>query len=153
VIKLLNDLKIAEDERSKLRSALIGLSEAVLRYNKVSLSSDAAIRLDLEATMRESAKVLGINAPDAVNAQAEPSTLTDGMVVSIKEDLNLVVANIGSRHGVKVGMPFDIVRGDNIVGSVRIVDVREKIAGGLIQYLSDQERIRTGDRLKVASQQ
>jgi hypothetical protein len=63
------------------------------------------------------------------------------------------VANIGSRHGVKVGMPFDVVRGDNIVGSVRIVDVREKIAGGLIQYLTDRERIKTGDRLKVASQQ
>ena len=153
VIKLLNDLKIAEDERSKLRSALIGLSEAVLRFNKVSLSSDAAIRLDLEATMRESAKVLGINAPDAVSASPEPSTLTDGMVVSIKDELNLVVANIGSRHGVKVGMPFDVVRGDNIVGTVRIVDVREKIAGGLIQYLTDRERIKTGDRLKVASQQ
>jgi hypothetical protein len=153
VIKLLNDLKIAEDERSKLRSALIGVSEAVLRYNKVSLSSDAAVRLDLEAAMRESAKVLGINAPDAVNASPEPSTLTDGMVVSIKEDLNLVVANIGSRQGVKIGMPFDVVRGDNVVGSVRIVDVREKIAGGLIQYLNDRERIKTGDRLKIASQQ
>jgi len=103
--------------------------------------------------MRESAKVLGINAPDAVNAPPEPSTLTDGMVVSIKDELNLVVANIGSRNGVKVGMPFDVVRGDNIVGSVRIVDVREKIAGGLIQYLTDRERIKTGDRLKVASQQ
>ena len=124
-----------------------------MRYNKVSLSSDAAIRLDLEATMRESAKVLGINAPDAVTASPEPSTLTDGMVVSIKDELNLVVANIGSRHGVTVGMPFDVVRGDNIVGSVRIVDVREKIAGGLIQYLTDRERIKTGDRLKVASQQ
>ena len=34
VIKLLNDLKIAEDERSKLRSALIGLSEAVLQLQQ-----------------------------------------------------------------------------------------------------------------------
>ena len=81
--------------------------------------------------MRDSAKVLGVNAPDAVNASPEPSTLTDGMVVSIKEELHLVVANIGSRHGVKVGMPFQVVRGDNVIGSVRIVDVREKIAGGV----------------------
>jgi hypothetical protein len=153
LVKLLNDLKIAEDDRRSLRSALIGLSEAVLRYSKVSVSSDATTRLDLEATMRDSAKALGVNATDAVNAPAEPSTLTDGMIVSIKDDLNLVVANIGSRNGVKLGMPFDVVRGDKVIGSVRIVDVREKIAGALIQYLSDQERIKINDRLKVASKQ
>jgi hypothetical protein len=50
-------------------------------------------------------------------------------------------------------MPFDVVRGDKVIGSVRIVDVREKIAGALIQYLSDQERIKINDRLKVASKQ
>jgi hypothetical protein len=152
LLKLLNDLKIAEDDRRTLRSALIALSESVLRYSKVSVSNDATTRLDLEAAMRDSAKVLGLNEAGSVNASADPSTLTDGMVVSIKEDLNLVVANIGSQHGVKVGMPFEVVRDNAIVGSIRVVDVREKIAGALIQNLSGAERIKIHDRLKVASQ-
>ena len=48
------------------------------------------------------------------------------MAISVKDDLALVVMNLGSKQGVKVGMPFQVIRGEHIVGSVRVVDVREK---------------------------
>ena len=153
LVKLLSELKTGEDERTKLRDTLMGLSEAVLRYEKKTVSSDPAARLDLEAAMRDAAKALGVAPPDAVTGVPIPSTLTDGMVVSIKEDLALIVANLGSRHGVKIGMPFDIIRDNSVIGTVRVVDVREKIAGALIQNLSDKEKVKVGDRLKVAAQQ
>jgi hypothetical protein len=58
--------------------------------------------------------------------------------------------NLGNSHGVKVGMPFQVIRAGKIVGSVRVVDVREKIAGAYIQDLSsEKERIKVGDHLKV----
>jgi cell shape-determining protein MreC len=76
------------------------------------------------------------------------------MVISIKEDLALVVANLGSRQGVKVGMPFQVRRGNAVVGTIRVVDVREKIAGAVIQSLSSEtQKIEVGDRLKVDAQQ
>ena len=75
------------------------------------------------------------------------------MIVSVKEDLALIIANIGIRHGVRLGMPFDVIRDQTVIGTVRIVDVRDKIAGALIQNLSDRETVKVGDRLKVVAQQ
>jgi len=72
------------------------------------------------------------------------------MVVSIKEELSLVVANVGNRQGVRVGMPFKVVRDDRVIGTVRVVDVREKICGAVIQSLdSEKTKIKVGDRLMV----
>ncbi len=153
LVKLLSELKASGDERAKLRDTLIGLSEAVLRYEKKTVSNDPAARLDLEAAMRDAAIALGVAPPEAVTAVPIPSTLTDGMVVSTEPSLALFVMNLGTRHGVKVGMPFDVIRDQKVIGTVRVVDVREKIAGALIQNLSDKEKIKVGDRLKVAAQQ
>jgi hypothetical protein len=47
-------------------------------------------------------------------------------------------------------MPFRIVRGNNVIGNVQVVEVREKIAGAVIQHLSfEREQIKVGDRLVV----
>ena len=75
------------------------------------------------------------------------------MVVDTKEDLSLVVANIGSKHGVKVGMPFQVWRDNRRIGNVRVVDVRDRISGAIIQNLeSEKETVKTGDRLRVDAQ-
>ena len=153
LVKLLSELKTGEDERAKLRDTLIGLTEAVLRYEKKTASNDPAARLDLEAAMRDASKALIVAPPETLTAAPIPSTLTDGMVVSFKDDLALIVMNLGSRHGVNVGMPFEVIRDQKVIGTVRVVDVREKIAGALIQNLSDKEQIKQGDRLRVAAQQ
>jgi hypothetical protein len=76
------------------------------------------------------------------------------MVISIKEELGLIVANIGSRQGVAVGMPFQVIRDDRLIGTVRMIDVRERIAGAVVQDLSsEKEKIKVGDRLKIAARQ
>ena len=108
----------------------------------------------LEARLRSVSEALGIPGSDSgagnSKSAAMPGSLTDGMVVSIKEELSLVVANVGSRQGVRVGMPFKVVRDDHIIGTVRVVDVREKICGAVIQSLdSEKNKIKVGDRLMV----
>jgi hypothetical protein len=80
--------------------------------------------------------------------------LADGQIVSLSEELGLVVANIGSKQGVTSGMPFQVFRENRYVGSIRVVDAREKIAGAVIENLSSaKERIQVGDRLRVAARQ
>ena len=92
--------------------------------------------------------------PRGERAGTVPATLTDAKVISIKEELALVVANVGRRQGVKVGMPFKVVRGDGEIGLVRVVDVRDGISGAVIQSLeSDKNKIKVGDRLQVATTQ
>jgi hypothetical protein len=150
LLAAVSDLKVVEDERKRLQEALIQLSEAVLRYEKATVSNDPEARLSLEAGMRRAGQALGIAPPQSVEAAAVSSTLADGMVISYKKELALVVTNIGARHGVKVGMPFQVLRGKNLIGTIRMVDVREKIAGAVIQNLnSEKETIKVGDRVKV----
>jgi len=158
LLKAVRDLQLVQNEKDKLADELVQLSEAVLRYTKGATTDDAEARLSLEGRMRNVAGALGIPGNEtgdsnAGNTAGGGSDLTNGMVISIKEELSLVVANVGSRQGVKVGMPFRLIRGDTEIGVVRVVDVREKISGAVIQSLdSEKNKIKVGDRLRVDAQ-
>ena len=62
--------------------------------------------------------------------------------------------NIGDKQGVKIGMPLQVMRGDQIDRTVRVVDVRQKIGGAVIQEMnSEKDQIKVGDHLKVDAHQ
>lgn len=150
LLQAVSDLKIAQDEKNKLADQLVRLSEAMLRYLKTATSTDADARMALETELRAVNEVLGIPSSQAVEAEPASATLTDAMVISVKEELALVVANVGSKQGVQAGMPFKVMRGDDQIALVRVVDVRDKISGAVIQELSStKEKIKVGDRLRV----
>jgi hypothetical protein len=154
LLKAVRDLELLQKERDKLAEQLVRLSEALVRYLKNAESSDGEARMALEAEMREASELLGVTPPHTAQAGAVPATLTDGMVISIKAEYALVVANLGRMHGVKMGMPFQVWRGDTLIGQVRVVDVREKISGAVIQSLiSAKDKVKVGDRLKVDARQ
>lgn len=154
LLQAVSNFRLAEDQRQKLAQAAVGLNEAIIAYLATATSPDPAARLRLEAQVRTVNEAMGEAPATAVEAAPALATLTDGQIISIKEELALIVANVGARQGVKVGMPFQIVRGEQIIGSVRIVDVREKVAGAVIQNLSsEKDKVRVGDRLKVAATQ
>jgi hypothetical protein len=74
----------------------------------------------------------------------------DGKVLSVKEEWSLVVGDLGARQGVKIGMPLRVVRSGKTIATLRVVDVREKISGAVIQELdSDKTKIKVGDRLQA----
>lgn len=154
LLKAVSDLRIVQTEKDKLSDQLVRLSEAMLRFLKTASSTDADARMAVEAEMRNSNEALGLPSSQAHEAAAVPSTLVDAMVISIKEEWALVVMNVGGRQGVKIGMPFQVIRGDSEIGLIRVVNVRENISGAVIQSLdSDKNKIKVGDRLKVAAQQ
>lgn len=153
LLAAVNDLRLVDEQRRKVTDTLVGLSETVVRFLQGATSTDSEARMALETHLRSSSEVLGKTSPTVVEGGAAQATLTDAMVISIKDELSLIVTNVGVRHGVKVGMPFQVIRDNREVGTVRIVDVREKIAGAVIQNLSsEKEKIQVGDRLKVAAQ-
>jgi len=154
LLQAVNDLRIAEDERKKFAEALTGMTETLITYLKNSVSKDPESRLTLEAQLRRSHELLGTTPSGVAQGAPVVATLNDGMVIGLKDELSLVVANIGTKHGVKIGMPFQILRNDHIIGTVRVVDVRDKICGAVIQDLtSEKDKIKQGDRLKVAASQ
>jgi hypothetical protein len=150
LLKAVSDLKIVQDQKDKLSEQLIRLNEAVLRYVKNASSVDGDARMALETEMRSSSGLLGIAGAGQPAATRDPAgTLTDARVISVKDELALVVANLGRQQGVKIGMPFQVWREGRKIGIVRVVDVRETISGAVIQSLDPSEKVKVGDTLRV----
>jgi hypothetical protein len=129
---------------------MLRLDEAVLCYLKTSQSADAKARMDVETQLRSIDKLVtkSSNAPDL----PEPS-LMDGNVISVKDEWSFVVGNFGEKQGVKVGMPMRVMRGDKRIATLRVIDVRQRICGAVIQEMdSKKDRIKVGDRLQVDAQ-
>jgi FtsZ-binding cell division protein ZapB len=150
LLAAVSDLQLAQKERDQYRDEMLRLDEAVLCYLKTSQGGDAKARMELETQLRNIDKLVAksANAPDL----AEP-TLMDGSVISVKDEWSFVVGNLGEKQGVKIGMPMRVMRGDRRIATLRVVDVRQKICGAVIQEMdSKKERIKVGDRLQVDAQ-
>jgi hypothetical protein len=144
-----SDLRVAERDRAQLREALSGLSEAAKRFSLKAATPDAEAKRAFDEQLKEALRMLAVSSPSAT--VAPPGTLTDGQVINLSDELALVIVNVGSRQGVTAGMSFQVTRENHIIGSVRVVDVREKISGAIVESLSsEKDRVRVGDRVKVA---
>jgi FtsZ-binding cell division protein ZapB/DNA-binding cell septation regulator SpoVG len=150
LLAAVSDLQLAQKERDEYRDQMLRLNEAVLCYLKTSQGGDAKGRMDVEAQLR-SINTLITKSGSAAD-QPEPG-LMDGSVISVKEEWSFVVGNLGGKQGVKIGMPMRVMRNDRKIATLRVVDVRQKICGAVIQEMdSRKEQIKVGDRLQVDAQ-
>src|SRR5205807_8099515 len=138
------DLQLLQKERDEFRDQALRLSEAILHLLKTSPGGDAQARMEVETQLRGANELIAEQKPE------ETATLMDGSVISVKEEWSLVVGNLGEKQGVKMGMPVRVMRGDKLIATLRVVDVRQKICGAVIQEMgSEKEKIRVGDRLQA----
>ncbi len=145
-----NDLTRAQKDSNALLERLIALSEAVQAYIASSESNNPQVRAALETELRAANKAAGNNLDAFEPLQPGSPTIGDATVVEFKPEFALVVANVGRAQGVRLGMPFQVWRGNTRVGEVRVVDVRERISGAVVQNLSSEENpVQVGDRLRV----
>ena len=150
LLTAVSDLQLTQKERDEYRDQMLRLSEAMLHLLRSSTGGDAKARMDLEAQLR-STNDLESKAPKGV---VTPGTLMDGNVISVKDEWSLVVGNLGEKQGVRIGMPLRVVRDDRVIATLRVVDVRQKICGAVIQEMgSGKEKIRVGDRLQADARQ
>ena len=146
LLAAVSDLRLAQKEREQLRDQLLGLNESLLRYLQTSQGGDAQARADVETQLRKTNDLVG-RSTSASSPQPQ-SSLMDASVVSVKDEWSFVVANIGEQHGVKIGMPLRVMRNEQKVATLRVVDVRQRICGAVIED-SGKEKIKVGDRLQV----
>jgi len=146
LLAAVSDLRLTRKEGAELRDQLLGLSEALLRYLKTSQGGDAQARADVETQLRKTNELVGRSM--SAGAKEPQASLMDASVLSVKEEWSFVVANIGEQQGVKIGMPLRVMRGEQRIAMLRVVDVRQRICGAVIED-SGKERIKVGDRLQV----
>jgi hypothetical protein len=145
----MGELRASNEQKDKCSAALVKLAEAVSLYFR-SMMVNPRARTVLDGELRKANQALGVQQKD-LQEKASPLTLiTGGVVVSVKNDLELIVIDTGERDGVKIGMPFQIIRDEKLIGRIRVVDVREKISGAIVQNLNaDKKRIKIGDQVKA----
>jgi hypothetical protein len=150
LLSAVSDLQLAKKERQQYRDQMLRLTEAMLGLLKTSTGGDAKARAEVEAQVRGT-NALATKAGNVT--EAEP-TLMDGSVVSVKDEWSLVVGNVGEKQGVKIGMPLRVLRDGRRIATLRVVDVRQKICGAVIQEMdSEKDKIKVGDRLQADARQ
>lgn len=148
LLSAVSDLQLLQKGREQYRDQTLRLSEAILHLLKTSTGGDAQARMEVEAQLRSTNELIA----KLENAPVETATLMDGSVISVKEEWSLVVGNLGEKQGVKMGMPMRVMRGDKLIATLRVVDVRQKICGAVIQEMGS-EKIKVGDRLQADARQ
>lgn len=146
LLSAVRDMRQLQQERDASREQLVRLSESVMELLKQSDGIDPKSRLAVEAELRATTALVS----DKPGSSSGGADLTSGSVVAVKPDLSLIVANLGSRQGVKLGMPFQVWHGDRQVASVRVVDVRDAISGAVIQSTATpSDIVQNGDALRI----
>ncbi len=155
LLQAVHDLQISERSRKALSNQLVRLAELAQAFLK---KPDAESKLVFQTELRSAEETLVKAAVGDFlaleNKVSEPSAnLQHGKVSAVRPELGCVVINLGTKHGVKVGMPFQVRRGAKLVATLRVVDTRQSFAGTVIQNLvSDKEPIKVGDTVKVDTQ-
>ena len=155
LLQAVHDLQLSDKSRKAVTAELLRIAELAHAFLA---KQDAETRLVLQAELKKVEEVL-VHAAVADFATlekkgAEPMPdLLNGKVSAVKPELGCVVINLGTRNGVKVGMPFQVRRGTRTIATLRVVDARQTFAGTVIQKLvSDKDPIQLGDTVKVDAQ-
>jgi hypothetical protein len=127
----------AENERLRAQ-----VSELEARVSELTLSlAEARYALDRWK--------VGASRLPAEPAVADSVPATGLAVLDANRELALVVLEGGSRSGLKPGVSLAVVRAERVLARVRVVDVRERIAGARIEALMADEYPERGDRAVV----
>lgn len=138
LVESLRSLYLAEAERQRLIEQLNRLFAAVQTGQNVTGKVERAKAL--------------LAAEKPVSQPATPtrvSGLETARVLEFNPKLRLVVLDVGSRHGARVGMPFIVLRGDRVIAWARVVEVRQKICGALIEKTEGNITVKAGDTASV----
>ena len=151
LLKAISDRRLLEEERESMAHALLDLSDAIKAYMTTAVSSNPKIRAELQAALNAASTAVGLQRR---TPNVEPKkNLDEGKIVSLKRDYGIVVFNLGTADGAKIGMPFEIYRKDRPIGTAMIADVRENRSAAFITKLIDEsDDAQAGDRIKVKTQ-
>ena len=149
IIDTVAQLEATQQELDTVRQAAQRLSAAISAYMSGALVEDAAARQALEVALREQEVALGLRfAPQDDLA----GSLDDASVLSIDSESGLIVINAGREAKVRVGMPMQISRGDQVIARGIVTDVRKKVAGMLVQqHINTSLSVSVGDHVSVTT--
>lgn len=141
LIDTLRLLYLAEAERHRYREQLQALVAAVDGGDWT--GEVARARGLLEAAERRP------TAGDGSESGAG-GTLELARVLDFHPQLRVVVLDVGEEQGARVGMPFVVVRGEEVVAEVRVVEVRRRVSGAVVEAMPRGATVAAGDVARIS---
>ena len=149
VARLSGELIRAQKDRGTLVQKAEKLIEASIRWAGENDSTQkASARADFESLKRDFLAAVR----NAGEARPLASGVTDAQVVAVDRKQQALVLNLGRAQGAREGMPFRILRGDKVVGSCRLIEVRELISAGMTEQLQQGTELKVGDRAAILAE-
>lgn len=142
LIESVRSLYLAEAERQRLVEQLKRLQATV------ATNGDVAVELQRTKAVLTASEQPAVTEQSSAANRREAS-LESAQVLDVNPKLQLVVLNVGLLHGARVGMPFLVLRGDTVVAEVKVVEVRKRICGALIEKMIKGITLRAGDAARV----
>lgn len=82
-------------------------------------------------------------------ASAEPRAAGEGQVIVVNREYDFIVMDLGKKQGLEIGQEFQIVRGQEVLGRVKVEKVYEELSAAAILPESKKDSIREGDLVKA----
>jgi hypothetical protein len=149
VARLAGELIRSEKARLEIFDKAKSAVEAAVRW---AAESDAAKRATARSEFESAKRTLEATMKQALVTRPTASGLTDAQIVAVDRDQQAVVLNLGSLQGAKEGMPFRILRKNQVIGSCRLIEVREMTSAGLPEQLVKNTQPEVGDRVAVLAE-
>ena len=78
-------------------------------------------------------------------AGASAGSPANGQVVVINREYDFIVMNMGKNQGLAIGQQFKIVRGGEVLGTVKVEKVYDELSAAAILPESKKDAISEGD--------
>ncbi|NBS54743.1 hypothetical protein EBT23_04160, partial [bacterium] len=122
VARLAGELIRSEKARQEVLAKAKAAVEAAVKW---AAETDSARRASARSDFESAKRTLEAAMQKTVVPRAIASGLTDAQIVAVDRNQQAVVLNLGSLQGAREGMPFRILRKDQVIGSCRLIEVRE----------------------------
>ncbi len=86
--------------------------------------------------------------PASPAALGTESASLQGQVIVVNREYDFVVVNMGSNQGLALGQEFQVVRGDQVLGRVKVEKVYDELSAAAILPNSNKDAIREGDAVR-----
>jgi prefoldin subunit 5 len=157
VDRLGKDLEQLRAERQNLQQQLAELNQQQETW-KNQLAELEKVKGQLETKVLELSgqptveldKVV-VNSMESLSADkaVTPASGREGQVIVVNREYDFIVMNLGKNNGLEIGQQFQIVRGEEVLGWVKVEKVYDELAAAAILPQSNKEQIREGDVVKA----
>lgn len=80
---------------------------------------------------------------------ASTQLASSGQIVVVNREYDFIVMNLGRNHGLSIGQEFQVVRGDDVLGRVKVEKIYDELSAAAILPDSKKDSFREGDAVRA----